>query len=568
MPRTPQGVVAWLAVNLTLCVAPATAGETPLHERVDRLIEAALPGEPAAPATDAEFLRRAYLDLIGMIPTVDEARAFLDDPSPYKRSRLVEGLLNRPEYARRMQIVFDVMLMERRPDKYVTAPEWEAYLRDAFARNVPFDQLAREILSADGSDRVRRGPSKFALDRDGEPNLMVRDVGRMFLGRDFQCAQCHDHPLVGDYKQAHYYGLFAFMGRSSVVQDAAGVASLAEKADGDVTFTSVFDKSKAVHKTGPRVLDGAEVAEPAVVKGEEYWVFPADKVRSIPRHSRRANLAGQLASPEVPAFGRNIANRLWALMIGKGLVEPLDMISEENPPSNPELLDLLSNEFVATGYDVKAFLRELALTRAYQRSSEPPPGSSEDSSSTEAFSLAVLKPLSPEQLGWSVMQATGVVAVYRGQAEGELFVQDPRFKAIAGLDEKRGRLSRDLVETRVYERLKGSASPFVQQFGGAAGQPQVDGQSSVHQALFLANGEPVAGWLSLPAPYLAGRLTAMTDPSALADEIYLAILSRRPSAEERADVAKYLEPRGQDRPEAVRELAWALLASAEFRFNH
>jgi hypothetical protein len=560
--------LAWL-VAVSAAAARADEGtSTPLHERIDRTIEAALSGEPAAPATDAEFLRRAYLDLIGMIPTADEARAFLDDPSPYKRGRLIEELLDRPEYARRLQIVFDVMLMERRPDKYVTAAEWESYLRDAFARNVPFDQLIREILAADGSDPARRGPSKFALDRDGEPNLLVRDIGRMFLGRDFQCAQCHDHPLVGDYKQAHYYGLFAFVSRSSVVQNASGVAALAEKADGDVTFTSVFDKTKAVHKTGPRVLDGAEVAEPPVAKGEEYWVYPADKVRSVPRHSRRSALPGRIASPEVPEFGRNIANRLWALMMGKGLVEPLDMLSEENPPSNPELLDLLTNEFVASGYDVKAFLREVCLTRAYQRSSEPPPGTSEETASPEAFTVAAMKPLSPEQLGWSVMQATGVVASYRGQAEGELFVQDPRFKALAGLDEKRRRLARDLVETRVYERLKGSASPFVQQFGGAAGQPQVDGQSSVHQALFLANGEPVAGWLALPAPYLTGRLTPMTDPSALSDELYLAVLSRRPSAEERADVAKYLEPRGQDRAEAVRELVWALLASAEFRFNH
>ncbi len=176
-----------------------------------------------------------------------------------------------------------------------------------------------------------------------------------------------------------------------------------------MTFTSVF-KKKITHKTGPRVLDGPEIPEPSVAKGEEYWVYPADKVRAIPRHSRRELLPDRLASPEVPEFSRNIVNRLWALMMGRGLVQPLDMHSETNPPSHPELLDLLANEFVAMGYDVKAFLRELARTRTYQRSSEPPPGASEEMLAPEQFAVGALKPLSPEQMAWSVMQATGIVA--------------------------------------------------------------------------------------------------------------------------------------------------------------
>src|SRR5262249_27780802 len=158
-------------------------------------------GESAAPATDGEFLHRVCLDLTGTIPTSTAARAFLDDPSPYKRERLVDGLMASPEDARRMQDLFDAMLMERPADTHVPGREWRAFLRRSFAANVPYDWLVAQILSADGSDPKTRGAARFYLDRLADPNLLTRDVSRMFLGRDIQCAQCHDHPLIDDYKQ-------------------------------------------------------------------------------------------------------------------------------------------------------------------------------------------------------------------------------------------------------------------------------------------------------------------------------------------------------------------------------
>jgi hypothetical protein len=535
----------------------------PLRERIDRAIEAKREGRLAAPATDGEFLRRVALDLAGMIPTAAEARAFLDDPSPYKRERLVDRLLDGPEYARRMQVVFDVMLMERRPDQHVPSAEWQAYLLDAFDRNVPYDRLVREVLSADGADPERRGPAKFYLDRGGDPNLLTRDVGRIFLGRDMQCAQCHDHVLYDDYKQAHYYGLLAFFSRSYLVQDARGLMTFAEKADGDVTFASVF-KKKITHKTGPRLIDGPEVPDPAVAKGQEYLAAPGERVRAIPRYSRRAQLPAALTSGRSPEFARNIANRLWALMMGRGLVHPLDLHHGDNPPSHPELLDLLAREFAATGYDVKGFLRELALTRTYGRSSEPPPGSSPEDAEPQHFAVAALRPMSPEQMAWSLLQAAGVVAGTRADIERQMTGVDPKFRDLVGLDAKRRRLGRRLVEQAVFDRLKGNAAPFVQQFGRAPGQSQDASDATVHQALFLANGQPVQSWLA----GLAGRLAPMPDPSALAEELYLALLTRRPTAEERDEVARYLAGRGNERAKAVQELAWALVTSAEFRFNH
>src|SRR5207247_1645348 len=154
----------------------------------------------APPASDAEFLRRVYLDLAGTIPTADEARAFLADTDPSKREKLIDRLLASPAYARRMAQHFDVVLMERRPDSKVPRAAWEEYLRTAFAENRPYDALAREILSADGVDAKTRPAAKFYLDRGFEPNLVTRDISRVFLGRNLQCAQCHDHPLIDAFK--------------------------------------------------------------------------------------------------------------------------------------------------------------------------------------------------------------------------------------------------------------------------------------------------------------------------------------------------------------------------------
>jgi hypothetical protein len=564
------------ALALATAATAATAGE-PLRRQIDRAIDAKLDsgGSAAAPSTDAEFLRRVYLDLTERIPTSAEARAFLDDPSPYKRERLVDRLLDSPAYAWRMADAFDVMLMERRDDLNVPSAQWRAFLRRAFAENVPYDQLVTQILSADGTDPATRPAAKFTLDRLADPYLLTRDISRVFLGRDIQCAQCHDHPLVDDYKQAHYYGLFAFLNRTSLWPGPATERNnmLAEKAEGDVTFSSVFKKKEKPHATGPRVLDNPPVAEPAVAKGAEYLLAPdkENKVRPIPRVSRRAMLAGQLTSPNVPEFSRNIVNRLWALMMGRGIVHPLDMHHGDNPPSHPELLDLMAKEFVASGHNVKAFLRELALSQTYQRSSEPPPGGSPAESQAEevpTFGVSAVRPLPAEALGWSVIQAFGYVESYRKRAADRLDGHDPKAQALFRSDPKRQALREALIEQEVHDELGGYVAAFVRQFGSAAGQPPDAVSSTVQQALFLSNGQPIASWLNPAGGTLTARLTALTDPSALAEELYLSLYSRRPTGEERDEVARYLAERGKDRPAAIQELTWALLASTEFRFNH
>ena len=198
--------------------------------------------------------------------------------------------------------------------------------------NKPWNVLAREILQADGDDPAQRPAARFALDRGSDPNVLTRDIGRIFFGRDMQCAQCHDHPLVSDYLQSDYHGLLAFVAPSYPLVRKEGDKQMtvqAEKVGSDVTFQSVFVGKP--RRTGPRVPDGVVIDEPFLLPGEEYQVAPADNVKSVPKFSRRAKLAELATNGSNDAFNRNIANRLWAHMFGRGLVHPLDLQHPDNP---------------------------------------------------------------------------------------------------------------------------------------------------------------------------------------------------------------------------------------------
>jgi hypothetical protein len=528
---------------LILAAAPAAA--RPLHERIDDAIARGKPAfeaQAARPADDAEFLRRVYLDFTGCIPTAAEARAFLKDPSPNKRQLLIDRLLAGAAYAQHMARVFDGWLMDRRPNKNVPQPEWQEYLRQSFAANKPYDQLVREILSADGTDPKLRPAARFVLDREAEPHLLTRDVSRLFLGMNLQCAQCHDHPLVEAYKQEHYYGLFAFFSRTAVFRGKDNKAVLADKAEGEVSFESVF-VPKVKKSTGPRLPNGRPLAEPKFDKGKEYITAPAKGVRPVPKFSRRAQLAGMITDAGNERFRRTAANRLWALLMGRGLVHPLDFDHPANSPSHPELLTLLGDELAARKFDVKAVLRELALSKTYQRSSLLPTGGPAPDESS--FAVALLRPQSPEQLAFSSMQATGLT------------------------DAVRQELGPKATDAALAARLANNVAAYVKVFGSAPGEP-ADGRSepTLDQALFLRNGALVSGWLTPRPGNLADRLSRLKDAAAASEELYLSTLTRYPTADESKEVADYLAGRMADRPAALRELAWALLTSAEFRFNH
>jgi hypothetical protein len=362
----------FILVGIVAQASSVSAQSEPLHTLVDRLLTPVAGVVPAS-ASDAEFLRRASLDLIGMPPTADETRAFLADAAPDKRARLLDRLFASPHFARHFAQTLDLMLMERRPNTNVSADEWQAWLLKSVRENKPWNVLAKEILLADGADPATRAPVRFALDRNSDPNILTRDIGRIFFGRDMQCAQCHDHPLVSNYLQSDYQGLLAFVQPTYAVTRKEGDKQMvvaAERVGGNVAFESVF--LHVPRRTGPRVPDGVVIDEPFYMPGEEYQVAPGENVKSIPKFSYRTQLAELATNGSNDAFNRNIANRLWAIMFGRGLVQPLDLQNPENPATNPELLELLAQQLAAMKFDMRSFLRELALTAAYQRSFDPP----------------------------------------------------------------------------------------------------------------------------------------------------------------------------------------------------
>ena len=553
--------VAFLA---TLVAAPLLADELPLHERIDQMIEdnCVARGIPVAElADDAEFLRRVYLDLTGIIPSVDAARSFLKDRNEDKRQSLIDHLLDSPEYPLQMARVFDVLLTERRiatiKSYDVPSQEWRAYLAASFAANKTWDQLVREILNSDGTDPQLGAAAKFFLVRDTEPHPLTRDVGRLFLGVDLQCAQCHDDPRYEDYKQADYYGIYAFLNRVEHFRDEESKRSfVVEKATGNVEFTSVF--SGMQDKTNPRLPGGEMIAEPQFEKGQEYEVAPAKGVRPVPKYSRRAQLADHLPRAETAGFSRNIANRLWAQLMGRGLVHPLDLRHAKNPASHPALLDLLEQRLADMNYDIKAFLRELAFSRTYQRSSRVQRDQSTSHApieiAPEAFAVAPLRALTPEQLGWSVLRATGQLSVRMTSAAEKL--ENGQANAA--------------WKTEVYLQLERDVAPFVRVFSGLPGQPDGPFEPSVDQSLYLLNGEKILGLLNSDRGRLVDRLTRFGSVAEVADELYVSVLSRRPEQEELTEVADYLEnvSSSEERAELIRQLVWGKLLSAEFRLNH
>jgi hypothetical protein len=529
---------ALAAFLLPTCVEAAAGPPVPLHERIDRLLNAGkdFASRAAGPASDSEFVRRIHLDLVGCIPTANEVRAFLADRSPTKRQALIDRLLASPEHARHLALVFDVMLMERRGDRFVPQPVWHEFLRSSFTANKPWDVLSREILAGDDDPKARYR-AKFFLERGGEPNLITRDISRLFLGMNLQCAQCHNHPRIDDYRQEHYYGVFAFVGRSSAVLDnKSRMMLLAEKADGETTFQSVFDPAKVTKTALPHAPGETGIADPPLDKAKAYVVAPAPGVASKPRYSRRAQLAAALTRADYLPFRRNIANRLWALLMGRGLVMPLDMDHSNNPPSHPELLDLLADDIATRHFDIRGFLREIALSQAYQRSSEPPSGDPEKDG--PLYSTAILKPLTPEQLVFSLMQATGQTETIRMG------------------------LGKGASEAAVYARVSVQVPAFVRTFSSPAGTTETF-DARLEQALFLANGPFLRAWLASGPGSLTARLQKLSG-DALADELYLSIFSRLPDTDERREVADFLTRR----PGAFADLAWGLLTSTEFRFNH
>ncbi len=516
-----------VAVIVTFSMTRVAADE-PLRSRVDALIDAKLAGQPvAAMADDAEFLRRAFLDFAGRIPSAAETREFLKDSAADKREKLIDKLLASDEYPNRMTDLMHVMLMERRGEH----ADWNAYLRESFQQNKPWDVMAREMISPDPGNEKTRASAFFLskrLEHYGQNAIdyptLTRDVGRLFLGMDLQCAQCHDHLFIKDYKQDDFQGMYiAFLNtelRSDSKFPAVSEKLLAKK----IEFQSVFNPEKK--SVGPRIPGRSEIAIPEFAKGEEYLVPPDKKTKEPgrPKFSPLEQLSQQLTATDNSQFARSIANRVWFIAMGRGLVHPLDLHHSENPPSHPELLDLLARELSEHKFDLKWLLRELALTRTYQRSGVLPADAKEPL--PERFSVALEKPLSAEQLFASVATAVG---------------------------------------TKPADAIK---AKFVKAFANPPMEPEGEFAPSLRAALFLMNDAELLKLLDAQPGSLLDRLKGLDSPDVVADELYVSVLSRQPTADEAAEVTEQLKAAGDRREAVLKQLAWALLASSEFCLNH
>ena len=497
----------------------------PLAARIDQHVETVAKAEsvPLGPvADDAEFLRRVHLDFAGNIPTADAARTFLADADPKKREKLIDRLLAAPEYSTRMADLFNVVLMERLGEN----PEWTKYLRAAFDKNKPWDKMAREMLRADAKDVENLGASFFLakrLENYGQNPVdysgLTRDVGRLFIGKNFQCCECHDHLFVEEYKQQHFQGLHTFF-KSAVLVNAAKL-QVGEKPLGEKTnFASVF--TKVMMSTGP-ALPGLMMLElPTFPKGMEFAEPPNKQTGSpgVPKFSTLAAISEHLPKASNKDFARNMANRLWFALMGRGIVHPLDMHHSKNLGSHSELLDLLATEFPEHKFDIKWLLREIALSKTYQRSSLLVGKESPD---PRYLATALERRLTADQLLQSVVIATG-------------------------------------TDAKTAEALR---PKFVKAFANQPREPEDEIAPSLKAALFVLHDEAVLALMKPMPGNLVERLAKLSDEK-VAEELYLAILTRRPTAEETATVAKVLK---KD-PKVLGRLAWALIASMEFGVNH
>lgn len=542
--------VPWFAMSLVWgCLLYGKQG---LHKQIDDLVRAKAGDVPfAGISDDAGFLRRVTLDMSGNIPTAGEVSEFLADKSAGKRKELIDRLIDGDQFAVHWTERFSVMLLERLDQGKVPKEEWVEFLKQTLREKPLWDVMIRQMIEAKGQGASR--PAMKFLGK-ADHHAMTENVARLLLGMDLTCAKCHDHPSVKEWKQAHYWGLYAYLNQTKQAthkkeEKVYLVEALASK---KVEFESVFDLEKM--STGPRVPGGEEVEIPQFEKGEEYDKPAEDGLPAVPKFRPRELLASDLTAKENKLFARNSANRMWFLLLGRGLSHPLDEMHSKNPPSHPELLDLLANEFAAHGFDLKWLLREIMLSDTYQRSSRLPEGVAKVE--PDSYRVTSPKGLTPEQLLRALLRATG------NTEQAKALKVDPEAEKF----DRKGYFTGSNLE--LPPSLEEIQAIFIQTFGQPPGEAEVDFSPGINKSLFLMNDRLIQHWLEPRDGNLVDRLDKLETTDAIAKEMYLAVLSRLPEEEEQSWMADYLEKNEQRRTGALGDLAWALLNSAEFMFNH
>jgi Protein of unknown function (DUF1549)/Protein of unknown function (DUF1553) len=482
---------------------------------------------PSRPAADEEFIRRAALDICGTLPSPDEVKSYAADTRPDKRARLIDRLLDRPEYASYFALKWGDILRNRGAG-YGTSRQrmgtalFTGWIRDCIAENMPYDRFVREILTASGSQETNP-PTVWYRTVRTTPDY-VESVAQAFLGMRIQCAQCHHHPAER-WSQTDYYQLaavFARVGRKGGFADA-------EVPTGETIYLA--NEGEVVH---PRTR---QVMQPRPPGGPDFKLDRYDD-------PRRA-LARWMTAPENPYFARTMANRMWGHFLGRGIVHPIDDARSTNPPSNPELLDALARDFVASGYDVKHLIRVICNSTAYGLSSAPEEANQDDMQSFARYY--------PRRLPAEVLL----------DAIGQVLDSPTKFRSVAS-DFPVGTRAIDLPDEAV-------PSHFLDVFGRPARNSACECERvdapALGQTLELVSSAEIQDKLTSDKGYvrrLAGNEKAHDEN---VRDIFLRAFARPPRPRELAFAVKFLESQ-TDRKEAYGSLLWSLLATNEFLFNH
>jgi len=495
-------------------VKPTDAGG--MASRIDELLDAKWREEgiqPAPRSDDAEFMRRVYLDLTGVIPTVAQARAFLSDQDVGKRSRLIDELLASPAHATHMATTWRNIMLPGGfgPQQVIDAARLQNWLRTQFADNMRYDRVVADFFLP-GGDQI--GPELFYTSQQLSPEKLGASTARVFLGLQIECAQCHDHPY-DRWTQADFWGFAAFFARLRRLDDQRPSRPI-QLVDSDQGEVMLPDSETVVQPKFPGVAMSEDAGG----------------------GTRRMELAVWMASRDNPYVAQAAVNRAWYHLFGRGLVEPVDDIGPHNSPSHPQLLEELAAFFVRTGFDMRELCRAVGNTKAYQltsRTDAPSP------SRPDFFARMAIKPLTAEQFYDSLNRSL----VRRPSPTAP---SDPTNNPLFDSD-RQDFLAKMPSATR-------SATEY---------------QSGILQGLTLINGDDIA---AATDPAQSGLLRALEAPiftdNQRIETLFLATLSRMPTSNERSLYLGHVQAADSDnnRRRALSDILWALLNSAEFAMNH
>lgn len=473
---------------------------------------------PSPPTDDGTFLRRVTIDVCGRLPTVAETRAFLGDPAADKRAKLIDRLLDSPDYPAYFAMRWGTILRNSNLAGSTQATyAFHNWMKDLLARNRPYDEFVRGIIAAAGEWQDAPAINWYWQSRDDQLHQVTADTAQVFLGLRLQCARCHHHPYER-WGQDDYYGLAGFftrLGRKSFGEPPPYFAS---------STVSTGERHPLTGKTPePKYLDGP------IAK------FTAEE---DPRHA----LVDWMARPDNPYFARTLVNRLWGHFLGRGLVNEVDDMRETNPPSNPELLDALAKDFVEHKLDMKHVMRTILNSRVYQLSSEPTPSNRHD---RQNFARFYGRRLVAEVFLDAVDQATGVKTRFSNVGSTARAIDLPH--------EGFGSYFLD-----TFDRPRRVTGCECERSSGA----------TLSQVLLLANSEEIENKLAGGEGRIANLLKEKKPMKEIVEDLYLAAYSRAPTADELAAVEPYLAASQDKVQPALEDVLWTILNSKEFMFNH